>query len=51
MSEMQAQRYLQTYYAERAEHRGNHARRVSGVNEIQQAEAFMRIVPQVVSEL
>ena len=30
MAEMKAQRYLQTYYAQRADHRGNHARRVSG---------------------
>ncbi len=30
MAEMKAQKYLQTYYAQRAEQRGNHARRVSG---------------------
>ena len=30
MAEMKAQAYLQTYYAERAEQRGNHARRASG---------------------
>jgi 4-oxalomesaconate hydratase len=51
MAEMQAQRYLQTYYRERADQRGNHARRASGDGEIRQAEAFMRVVPQVVREL
>jgi LmbE family N-acetylglucosaminyl deacetylase len=30
MQEMKAQRYLQTYYAQRADQRGNHARRSSG---------------------
>ena len=30
MGEMQAQQYLQTYYAQRGEQRGNHARRASG---------------------
>jgi 4-oxalomesaconate hydratase len=51
MSEMRSQEYLQTYYAQRAEQRGNHARRVSGDSEIRQAEAFMRVVPNVVREL
>jgi 4-oxalomesaconate hydratase len=51
MAEMQAQQYLQSYYAERAGHRGNHARRASGRNEIRQAEAFQRVTPQVVTEL
>ena len=51
MSEMKAQRYLQSYYAERAEHRGNHARRSSANAEIRQAEAFQRVTPQVVGEL
>ena len=51
MAEMKAQAYLQTYYAERAEHRGNHARRASGRSEIRQAEAFQRVIPQVVAEL
>ncbi len=51
MAEMQAQRYLQTYYRERADHRGNHARRASGRPEIRQAEAFMRVTPEVVSGL
>jgi 4-oxalomesaconate hydratase len=51
MGEMNAQAYLQTYYRERADHRGNHARRASGNAEIRQAEAFQRVVPQVVSAL
>jgi 4-oxalomesaconate hydratase len=51
MAEMKAQSYLQSYYAERADHRGNHARRSSGNNEIRQAEAFQRVTPQVVSAL
>jgi 4-oxalomesaconate hydratase len=51
MAEMKAQRYLQTYYAQRAEQRGNHARRVSGDRAIEYAEAFDRVLPQVVSEL
>jgi 4-oxalomesaconate hydratase len=51
MSEMRAQKYLQTYYRERADHRGNHARRASGNADIRQAEAFQRVIPQVVSAL
>jgi 4-oxalomesaconate hydratase len=51
MAEMRSQQYLQTYYAQRAEQRGNHARRVSGDSEIRQAEAFMRVVPNAVAEL
>jgi 4-oxalomesaconate hydratase len=51
MAEMNAQQYLQTYYNERADHRGNHARRSSGNAEIRQAEAFQRVTPQVVSAL
>lgn len=51
MGEMKAQAYLQTYYRERADHRGNHARRASGNSEIRQAEAFMRVIPQVLSAL
>ena len=51
MAEMRSQGYLQTYYAQRAEQRGNHARRVSGDSEIRQAEAFMRVVPNAVAEL
>ncbi|WP_282852993.1 PIG-L deacetylase family protein [Gulosibacter sediminis] len=51
MSAMKAQSYLQQYYAERADHRGNHARKVTGNKEIRQAEAFMRFVPNVVGAL
>ena len=51
MAEMKAQAYLQTYYRERADHRGNHARRASGEQSIRQAEAFQRMIPQVVSAL
>jgi 4-oxalomesaconate hydratase len=48
---MKAQAYLATYYAERAGHRGNHARRASGRSEVRFAEAFQRMIPQVVDSL
>ena len=51
MAEMKAQQYLQTYYAQRAEQRANHARRASGDKSVQYAEAFQRMIPHVVSEL
>ncbi len=51
MSEMKAQSYLQSYYAERAGQRGNHARRSSGNAAVKQAEAFQRVTPSVVSAL
>ena len=51
MAEMKAQSYLVTYYSQRAEQRGNHARRSSGRSEIQYAEAFQRVTPQVVDAL
>ena len=51
MAEMKAQAYLQTYYDQRAEQRGNHARRSSGNSAIRYAEAFQRVTPQVVSAL
>jgi 4-oxalomesaconate hydratase len=51
MGHMKAQRYLQTYYAQRAEQSGNHARRASGKREVEYAEAFQRVIPQVVSAL
>jgi 4-oxalomesaconate hydratase len=51
MAEMKAQQYLQTYYTQRAEQRGNHARRASGDAAIRHAEAFQRVIPQVVSAL
>ena len=51
MSEMKAQAYLHTYYDQRAEQRGNHARRCSGNSTIKFAEAFQRVTPQVVKSL
>jgi 4-oxalomesaconate hydratase len=51
MAEMKAQAYLHTYYEQRAEQRGNHARRSSGNSAIRYAEAFQRVTPQVVSAL
>ena len=51
MGEMKAQQYLQTYYAQRGEQRGNHARRASGQSEVRYGESFMRVLPQVVEEL
>jgi len=51
MEEMKAQAYLRTYYDQRAEQRGNHARRSSGNNAIRYAEAFQRVTPQVVGAL
>ncbi|HEX4034953.1 MAG TPA: PIG-L deacetylase family protein [Solirubrobacteraceae bacterium] len=51
MAEMKAQAYLQTYYEQRAAQRGNHARRGAGAADVQYAEAFQRMIPQVVSQL
>jgi 4-oxalomesaconate hydratase len=51
MGSMGSQAYLQEYYAQRAEQRANHARRVSGDSDIRYAEAFQRVLPQVVPEL
>ena len=51
MAAMQAQAYLQTYYAQRGEQRGNHARRASGDADVRYGESFMRVLPQVVEEL
>jgi 4-oxalomesaconate hydratase len=48
---MAAQTYLQSYYTERAGHRGNHARKVTGDATIRQAEAFQRLIPNVVGSL
>jgi 4-oxalomesaconate hydratase len=47
MAEMRAQAHLYTYYEELAARRGNHARRSSGNDAIQFAEAFQRLTPQV----
>jgi 4-oxalomesaconate hydratase len=51
MAEMKAQQYLQTYYAQRAEQRANHARRASGDSSVRFAEAFQRVIPQLVEQL
>ncbi len=51
MEEMKAQNYLQTYYTQRADQRGNHARRSSGNQDIRQAEAFQRVTPNVLNAL
>jgi 4-oxalomesaconate hydratase len=51
MEAMGAQGYLKQYYSERAEHRANHARRISGRGEIRYAEAFQREIPVVVDAL
>ncbi|MQA95838.1 MAG: PIG-L family deacetylase [Streptosporangiales bacterium] len=51
MAAMEAQQYLQEYYRERAGHRGNHARKATGNSAIRQAEAFQRLLPNVVAAL
>ena len=51
MAEMKAQSYLQTYYDQRASQRGNHARRGAGAAGVEFAEAFQRMIPQVVDQL
>ena len=51
MEAMGAQTYLRQYYSERAEHRANHARRISGRSDIKYAEAFQRELPVVVDAL
>ena len=51
MEAMGAQSYLRRYYAQRAEHRANHARRLSGRSDIRYAEAFQRELPVVVDAL
>ena len=48
---MKAQSYLVTYYDQRAEQRGNHAQRASGRADVRFAEAFQRVLPQVVTAL
>jgi 4-oxalomesaconate hydratase len=48
---MKAQQYLQTYYAQRGEQRGNHARRASGDSDVRYGESFQRVIPQVVDQL
>ncbi|WP_199430759.1 PIG-L deacetylase family protein [Qaidamihabitans albus] len=51
MNKMAAQQYLREYYTQRADQRGNHARKVTGDSGIRQAEAFQRLLPHVVGAL
>jgi 4-oxalomesaconate hydratase len=51
MEAMKAQQYLRQHYAERAEHRANQARRITGRKDILHAEAFQRVYPQVARTL
>lgn len=51
MEVMTAQSYLQSYYTELASRRGNHARRISGMEEVKYAEAMQRTLPLVVKSL
>ena len=51
MAAIAAQDYLRQYYTERAGHRANHARRISGASNIRYAEAFQRVLPHVVRSL
>jgi 4-oxalomesaconate hydratase len=51
MAVMKAQSYLKDYYTELASRRGNHARRISGKQEVRYAEAFQRMLPWVVESL
>jgi len=51
MAVMKAQSYLKDYYTELASRRGNHARRISGKQEVKYAEALQSMVPRVVASL
>ena len=51
MEAMGAQSYLKEYYTELANRRGNHARRISGKQQVKQAEALQRMLPSVVEAL
>ncbi|RDI94800.1 PIG-L family deacetylase [Meiothermus sp. QL-1] len=51
MEAFASQVYLRQYYSERAAHRANHARRIAGYKDIERAEAFQRMLPQVVRSL
>ena len=51
MQAMNAQSYLQGYYTELASRRGNHARRISGMEDVKYAEALQRTLPWVVRSL
>ena len=51
MSCMGAQNYLKGYYTELAVRRGNHARRISGKQEVKFAEAHQSMVPRVMDTI
>lgn len=51
MEVIQAQSYLKDYYTELASRRGNHARRISGLDDVMYAEALQRTLPRVVKSL
>jgi 4-oxalomesaconate hydratase len=51
MAAMKAQSYLKDYYTELAARRGNHARRISGKQDVRFAEALQRMLPWVVESL
>lgn len=51
MEVVKAQSYLRDYYSELAERRGNHARRISGMDDVKYAEALQRTLPRVVKQL
>lgn len=51
MDAMKAQSYLHKYYTELASRRANHARRISGMENIKYAEAHYRTLPWVVTSL
>lgn len=51
MQAVGAQSYLHDYYAELAARRGNHARRISGDQQVQYAEALQSMTPRVVAAL
>lgn len=50
MNCFEAQSHLIEYYRQRAETRGNHARRLSGNQKIRHAESFSRMFPSVTEE-
>lgn len=51
MKVMAAQSYLHDYYAELAARRGNHARRISGNQDVLYAEALQSMTPRVVAAI
>lgn len=51
MKVMAAQSYLYDYYAELAARRGNHARRISGNQDVLYAEALQSMTPRVVAAI